>query len=397
MILSVAACTKLFVMLPAVSGFSAHGGASTRLPSAVRASAGDPSQLEQLASVTTLSIDSGSLTTVAEYAATGLISDATTNPLFVSQAAFNGDPAYSAMVAEAVDAGVTEAREGGGDGDENLAVELATERLAVILGREISKLVDGYVSTEVDPRLSFDAAASVERARRIIRAYARAGVPRRRILIKLAATWEGIEACRELEAEGVTCNLTLIFGHAQAVACAQAGATLISPFPGRVLDWHGKAAGRPTGDDSRVEPDDDEGVAAVRRMHAYYKEHGHGTICMPASWRPSRGKGFELDEIVALAGADRMTIPAPLLERLAACRDPLPRLLQPDGEYPGRAGPEPELGGGAMSEGEFRYMMTMDGCANDKLAEGIRAFVGETIKLENAIREKVKVAMEVAV
>ena len=215
------------------------------------------------------------------------------------------------------------------------------------------------------------------------------GVPKSRVLIKLAATWEGIQAAEILEAEGIQCNLTLIFSVVQAVACAQYGAHLISPFPGRILDWHKTSQGRTEG----VAPDDDEGVVACRAMYNYYKHHGHDTICMPASWRPSRGPGYELDEICALAGSDRMTIPAPLLEKLAASEEPLPRQLEPT---TAAASGEPLIGNGKMDEKEFRYLLNMDGCGTDKMAEGIRAFIGETEKLEQAITDKVRAASAVA-
>ena len=335
------------------------------------------SQLAQLASMTTLSIDSGDLDVIRDFAATGYITDATTNPLFVSQAGLRGDPVYAKMVDDAVKYAL----------DQNLAdhdetVSLAIDRLAVNLGKSISDIVEGYISTEVDPRLSFDTDASVERGRRIIAMYEDMGVPKSRVLIKLAATWEGIKAAEILEAEGIQCNLTLIFSVVQAVACAQHGAHLISPFPGRILDWHKTQQGRTEG----VNPEDDEGVIACRTMYQYYKHNGHDTICMPASWRPSRGPGFELDEIRALAGSDRMTIPAPLLEKLAACTDPLPRQLSPD-----TVDPIPVMGkSGKLTEKEFRFLLNMDGCGTDKLAEGIRAFVGETEKLEQVLRTKVE-------
>lgn len=339
------------------------------------------SQLAQLASMTTLSIDSGDLKVIEEYSKTGLITDATTNPLFVSQAGLSGDPLYSAMVDEAVAFAVASECENKDD-----VIPLAIDALAVNLGEAISKIVPGYISTEVDPRLSFDTDASIERAHRIISMYAKKGVPKERVLIKLAATWEGIMAAKGLEAEGIQCNLTLIFSHVQAVACAQYGAHLISPFPGRILDWHKTKEGRTEG----VQPCDDEGVIAVKKMYNYYKAFCHDTICMPASWRPSRGAGYELDEIRELAGVDRMTIPAPLLERLNACTDPLPRVLNvDDAKHSGEA----LIGEGAIDEKEFRYMLNMDGAGTDKLAEGIRAFIGETEKLEKAITEKVNAAM----
>lgn len=187
-------------------------------------------QLEQLASMTTLSIDTGDLDVIAEWAATGLVTDATTNPLFVSQAGLSGDERYVAFVDRAIAYAKSNAA------GEKEQLELAMDRLAVELGLEIVKLVPGYVSTEVDIRASFDTAESLRRARRIIAMYEAEGVPRSRVLVKLAGTWEGIAAARELEKEGITCNITLIFGFIQAVAAAQAGARLISPFPGRIKE-----------------------------------------------------------------------------------------------------------------------------------------------------------------
>ena len=252
-------------------------------------------QLEQLAEQTVLSIDTGDLDVIEQYAKGGLISDATTNPLFVAQAGTSGDARYVAFVDKAI--AYAKANSGGDD-----VVSLAMDRLAVELGLEIVKLVPGYVSTEVDIRASFDTEESVRRARRIIAMYEAEGVDRSRVLVKLAGTWEGIQAARILEQDGITCNITLIFGFAQGVAAAQAGARLISPFPGRVKDWHAANGGAPT-----YEPDEDPGVVVVRRIYEYYKKHGHGTICMPASWRPSRGTSdpsYAVDEILALAGTD---------------------------------------------------------------------------------------------
>jgi len=343
--------------------------------------------------MTTLSIDSGDLTVIEKYAKTGCITDATTNPLFVSQAGLSGDPVYAKMVDDAVSFAADDASSAASsfadDGSESSIVSLAIDRLAVNLGAAISKIVPGYISTEVDPRLSFDTAATVERARRIIKMYDSIDVPRDRVLVKIAATWEGILAAEILQKEGVRCNLTLIFSFVQAVACAQRGVTLISPFPGRILDWFKLKEGRTEG----VSPEDDEGVVCVKKMYCYYKRHNHDTICMPASWRPSRGAGFDLDEIRALAGVDRMTIPAPLLQQLADCDDPLPRQLDVDAA---KAEGVEEVGGGMMDEKEFRYLLNMDGCGTDKMAEGIRAFIGETEKLEGVILDKVRALSKVA-
>mmetsp|Transcript_3137 Transcript_3137/g.4418 ORF Transcript_3137/g.4418 Transcript_3137/m.4418 type:complete len:385 (+) Transcript_3137:116-1270(+) len=335
------------------------------------------SQLEQLSKITTLSIDSGDLNVIKNFADTGFITDATTNPLFVSQAGLSGDPVYAKLVDDAVDFALSQNLD-----ELEATVALAIDRLAVNLGASIAKIVPGYISTEVNPKLSFDVDASVSRGRRIIAMYDEMGVPKERVLIKLGATWEGIMAAEILEKEGIQCNLTLIFSFVQAVACAQRGAHLISPFPGRILDWHKTMNSRIEG----VSPDKDEGVVVCRNIYNYYKKFGHKTIVMPASWRPSRGAGFELDEICALAGTDRMTIPAPLLQKLQDCEEDLPRKLDPSNiscDF------DAEIGNGMMDEKEFRYLLNMDGCGNDKLAEGLRAFIAETKKLEKAITEKV--------
>jgi len=350
--------------------------AASRPSRASRLAMAAPNQLEALAEVTVLSIDTGDLDIIEKYGKTGSITDATTNPLFVSQAGLSGDPRYVAFVEEAVAYAKEQALS-----SEDEAVALAMDRLAVNLGREISKFVSGYVSTEVDPRLSFDCAESLRRARRIIAMYEEAGVPRSRILIKLAGTWEGLKAMEELEKEGITCNITLVFGFIQAVAAAQFGARLISPFPGRIMDYDKSQGGPQT-----FEPPEDPGVIAVSRMYRYYRKYGHETICMPASWRPSRGPGNELDEIIALAGTDRMTIPPPLLDRLAASTEPLPRVLSP--EAAAAACDDAEVAGGYIGEAEFRFLLNQDGCSTVKMAEGIRAFVADTEKLEAAIRAK---------
>jgi len=215
--------------------------------------------------------------------------------------------------------------------------------------------------------------------------YEAAGVPRSRVLVKLAGTWEGIQAARELEKEGISCNITLIFGFIQAVAAAQAGARLISPFPGRIKDWHSTNGGFPT-----YSPAEDPGVVCVSRMYEYYKKYGHErTICMPASWRPSRGTddpAYAIDEIVALAGVDRMTIPPPLLQLLADTEAPLPRVLEPSGATAACA--DELIAGGDISESDFRMAFNADVCATTKMAEGINAFVQETLKLEAALKAK---------
>lgn len=340
------------------------------------------SALESLADLTTLSIDSGDIDTVARYAKTGLITDATTNPLFVSQAGANGDARYEAMVADAIAyAKQSTCAEDGCPVPED-TLNAAVDRLAVNLGRELAGLVPGRVSTEVDIRLSYDTPGSVARARSIIAMYEALGVSKDRILIKLAGTWEGIQAARILEAEGIQCNITLVFSFLQAAAAAQAGAYLISPFPGRILDWHKKQSGA-TG----YAPDADPGVLAVRRMHAYFRKYDYATVCMPASWRPSRGaevEGSAVDEILALAGVDEMTLPPPLLDALGALEG---AAVTRRCDAAGAAGActDPDF---ALTEESYAAYWAADGCGREKLQEGIAAFTTETEKLIEILIEK---------
>jgi len=324
------------------------------------------SSLSDLAQMTTISIDSGDLDVVKKYAETGFITDATTNPLFVSQAGARGDERYNAMVTEAISYAkkVTCNTEGCDLPDET--INLAIDRLAVNLGAELTALVPGRVSTEVDIRLSYDTEASVDRARRIIQMYEEKEIGKDRILIKLAGTWEGIQAAAILEKEGIQCNITLVFTFLQAAAAAQAGAYLISPFPGRILDWHKSKTGR-----TSYSPDADPGVIAVKKMYAYLRRYDYKTICMPASWRPSRGAdvdGSSIDEIVALAGVDEMTIPANLLEDLLNSNVPMPTGCAP---ADGNACTDPDF---KLEKESFDNYFDSDPCGKDKLNEGMTAF-----------------------
>lgn len=360
------------LVLPSLLAFHAKNPwvrASTELRASV---------LSELAEMTTISIDSGDLDVLSRWSATGLITDATTNPLFVSQAGQNGDARYDDMVIDALTYAkeVTCIEEGCSAPEETMA--FAIDRLAVNLGVAISKLVNGKVSTEVDIRLSYDKEGSIARARKIIEMYAQLGVPKERILIKLAGTWEGIQAARELEKEGIECNITLVFGFTQAVAAAQAGAYLISPFPGRILDWHKKQSGK-TG----YAPAADPGVLACQRMYSFFRKYEYKTICMPASWRPSRGAdvtGSATDEIVALAGIDEMTIPPGLLEALESQTGPLERQCAVD-----TASATCTDANIHITETLFKELMAADGCATAKLKEGIDAFTAETEKLEQVL------------
>ena len=254
-------------------------------------------------------------------------------------------------------------------------LNIAIDRLAVNLGKELVQLVPGRVSTEVDIRLSYDTQGSVERARSIIAMYEEMGVSKDRILIKLAGTWEGIQAAKILEAEGIQCNITLVFSFLQAAAAAQAKAYLISPFPGRILDWHKQQS-----DKTGYTPDADPGLLAVKRMYAYFRKYGYDTICMPASWRPSRGadvEGSDVDEILALAGVDEMTIPCPLLDSLSS-RESSDVVQKCSAESDAAACTDPDF---KFTEESYNTYWETDGCGKEKLKEGMDAFTVETEKL----------------
>ena len=305
-------------------------------------------QLESLRSHSLVVADTGDIEAVARWKP----QDATTNPSLLLASA--EDPRWRPLVETAI------ARAGG-----DLAA--AMDWLFVQFGAEIVKHVAGRVSTEVDARLSFDAEASIRRARRLVGLYEKVGVGRERVLIKLAATWEGVRAAERLEKEGIHCNMTLLFSFAQAVACAEAGVTLISPFVGRIYDWHRQA--RKVED---IPIEEDPGVASVTRIYNYYKKHGYKTQVMGASFRKA-------GQIVALAGCDLLTIAPDLLEKLSRAEGELPRRLSPE-----QAKAQP-LARVSLDEKAFRWMHNEDAMATEKLAEGIRRFDADARKLERLI------------
>jgi transaldolase len=308
------------------------------------------SKLDQLREMTVVVADSGDLEAVRRLKP----QDCTTNPSLVLKAIQN--PAMEEHIARAVEAG---------RGAEN-PVETIAQELTVGLGVELSRIVPGRVSTEVEARLSFDTEASVAKARELVEAYGKLGVSGDRVLIKLASTWEGIRAAERLQREGIDCNLTLLFSMAQAKACADAGVFLISPFVGRITDWHSKKEGR------SFEAEEDPGVLSVRRIYEHYKAHGVPTIVMGASFRNT-------GQIEALAGCDRLTISPELLQKLADDQGELPRRLSP-GQAGGAAEP--------IAEGAFRWEMNEDAMATDKLAEGIRNFHADGLKLAKIIGDR---------
>lgn len=296
------------------------------------------SVLDQLREMTVVVADTGEVAAVKKYKPV----DCTTNPSLVLAAL--KDPASEALIAREIEAGRKSGR----------SAEDVTATLTVAVGAALTDLVPGRVSTEVDANLSFDTDASLKRARDIVDDYAARGIGRDRILIKLASTWEGIRAAEILQGDGIDCNLTLLFSMAQAVACADAGAFLISPFVGRITDWYKKAEGR----DSYA-PDEDPGVISVRGIYDYYKSNGIRTVVMGASFRNT-------DQIKALAGCDNLTISPKLLDDLGNDTAKLPRALSP-----GNASGVARI---AMNEAIFRWQMNADAMATEKLAEGIRNF-----------------------
>jgi transaldolase len=305
-------------------------------------------QLESIKKHSLVVADTGDIDAVAKWKP----QDATTNPSLLLTSA--EDPRYQPLVDKAI-------REARGD------VGGAMDALFVQFGVRILKHVAGRVSTEVDARLSFDTEKSIDKARRLIALYEKEGVSRSRILIKLASTWEGIRAAEKLEREGIHCNMTLLFSFAQAVACAQAGVTLISPFVGRIYDWHKQAR---KVDDIPIE--EDPGVASVTRIYNYYKKHGYPTQVMGASFRKT-------GQILALAGCDLLTIAPDLLDKLSKTEGEVPRRLSPESA---KKDPVQKI---SLDEANFRWMHNEDAMATDKLAEGIRRFDADARKLEKLI------------
>ena len=315
------------------------------------------SKLDQLKAMTTVVADTGDMDAIRLFKPT----DCTTNPTLVLKAA--ALPAYEGVIAEAIQWGKKQT------GSHDAIVSAVADRLAVAFGTELSKLVPGRVSTEVDADLSFDTARSVAKAKSIISAYAENGVGREKILIKLASTWEGIKAAEILQKDGIDCNLTLLFSLVQAAACAEAGAFLISPFVGRILDWYVKNEGK------SYTAETDPGVLSVRQIYAYYKRHGYNTVVMGASFR-------NIGEIEALAGCDRLTIAPALLDQLAKDEGALPRQLDP--ATAGKTG----LDRLKADEASFHFQLNEDAMATEKLAEGIRAFAKDLGVLKAMVAEK---------
>jgi transaldolase len=310
-------------------------------------------KLEQLKAMTSVVADTGDIEAIKLFTP----EDATTNPSLIYKAAQL--PQYQSLIKQSVEWAQAE--------NGNLLTD-SLDMISVKIGLEILKTVPGYVSTEVDARLSFDTVATVEKARKLITLYEDAGISRDRILIKIASTWEGIQAAKVLEEEGITCNLTLLFSFAQAVACAQVNAKLISPFVGRILDWYKKAEGK----DSYAAMED-PGVVSVSRIYRYYKAHGYNTVVMGASFRNT-------GEIEALAGCDKLTISPALLADLEKDSGKLEQQLNPKQISIDQKWDQ-------LSESEFRWLMNEDPMATEKLAEGIRNFAADLISLEGFIQD----------
>jgi transaldolase len=310
-------------------------------------------QLDQLKQHTTVVADTGNFKQLAQFAPR----DATTNPSLILKAV--QQPEYAPLLAEAAAA------------KKGRPLERIVDDVLVRFGLEILKIIPGRVSTEIDARLAFDTAGSIARAHRLVELYERAGIGRERVLIKVAATWEGIQAAKALEHEGIHCNLTLLFAFCQAVACGEAGATLISPFVGRIYDWYKKAAGA-AWDEAAMAGTNDPGVQSVQQIYTYYKHYGIATEVMGASFRNT-------GQIVALAGCDLLTISPELMAQMQAVDAPLPRALDPE------VARRTVLHAVTFNEPAFRYALNDDAMATEKLAEGIRTFAADAVKLEKMI------------
>ena len=313
------------------------------------------SQLDQLRQWTVVVADTGDFASMKHYRPR----DATTNPSLILQASQKSE--YRPLVEQAVKETAKSGLSGKGLLDRTL------DRILILFGLEILKLLPGRVSTEVDARLSFDTEGTLAKARQLIADYHQAGIDRNRILIKIASTWEGIRAAQILEKEGIHCNLTLLFSSAQAAACAEAKVTLISPFVGRIYDWYKKATGL------EYQGADDPGVLSVKQIYQYYKKFGYATEIMGASFRNT-------GEILALAGCDLLTISPDLLQKLSATNEPITRQLEPS------AGPS-EIARIDCDEKGFRWGLNENAMATEKTAEGIRKFAQDSVKLESLVRE----------
>jgi transaldolase len=316
-----------------------------------------PSQLDSLKEFTVVVADTGDFASMQEYQP----QDATTNPSLILQAA--SKPEYKTLVEEAI------AENKSSDLSGDALTEAIMDRVLILFGLEILKIVPGRVSTEVDARLSFDKNATITKAKQLITAYEAEGISRDRILIKIASTWEGIKAAEELEKEGIHCNLTLLFAFAQAVACAEAGVQLISPFVGRIYDWFKKENG------TEYSGDDDPGVQSVTKIYNYYKKYGYKTEVMGASFRNT-------GQITSLTGCDLLTISPGLLEELQNTGGPLEQKLDEES-------PDCNLEKISLDEKAFRFEFNEDAMATEKTAQGIRAFSADIVKLEKLIESMV--------
>lgn len=312
-------------------------------------------KLSALRQLTTVVADTGDIAAMKLYKP----QDATTNPSLILNA--TQIPEYKKLIDDAIQWAKQKSS------DRKQQVADATDRLAVNIGLEILKLIPGRISTEVDARLSYDTEATIAKAKSIIKMYNEAGISNDRILIKIASTWQGICAAKQLEKEGINCNLTLLFSFAQARACAEANVYLISPFVGRILDWH-----KANGDKKEFAASDDPGVISVTEIYQYYKQHGYKTIVMGASFR-------NVGEIIELAGCDRLTIAPSLLKELSESQGDVIRKL----EYTGQINARPE----PLTEAQFYWQHNQDPMAVDKLAEGIRKFAIDQEKLEKMITD----------
>lgn len=319
-----------------------------------------PNKLEQLKKMTTVVCDTGDIHSIEQYKPT----DATTNPSLIYQAA--KEEKYSHLLDDAIDFGMKKSKE------QRLVLRYTMDKLFVNFGVEIVKLIPGRISTEVDARLSFDVEGSIQKATTLIDLYEAAGVERDRVLIKLASTWEGILAAKELEKDGIHCNMTLLFSLPQAIACAEAKATLISPFVGRILDWF-----KTNVKDATYTGETDPGVVSVRNIYNYYKKFDYKTEVMGASFRT-------VDEILSLAGCDLLTISPKFLEMLAKEEGTVERKLHTDQAH------KLPIEKMQIDEKSFRYLMNDDAMAHEKLGDGIRKFAVDTLLLEKAILNRIE-------